>query len=257
MLEQFEEIRSKASALVGDIEGQDGLFSGVQRTEEPTDTFRQIPEYPQGELLSFEKELLGFYLTRHPMADALEEVAQFVSHKHKDFDPQTFDGQKVTVGGFIVSVRQVLTKQKQEEMCFGTLEDGTGPLEFVVFPKTYALVKELLKQDTIVILKGTLQLREEKLCLQVEKAREPKVVIPQELPTAGFILTIPRGTPKERLQQVGTYLKSRPGSDQLSVIIPNGSSQTVMKLPYLVSWDQDTQTHVNTLLAQPLPLTKE
>lgn len=257
MLEQFEDIRSKASALIGDIEGQDGLFSGVQRTEQPKDTFRQIPEYPQGELLSFEKELLGFYLTRHPMADALEEVAQFVSHKHKDLDPQTFDGQKVTVGGFIVSVRQVLTKQKQEEMCFGTLEDGTGPLEFVVFPKTYALVKELLKQDTIVILKGTLQLREEKLCLQVEKAREPKVVIPQELPTAGFILTIPRGTPKERLQQVGTYLKSRPGSDQLSVVIPNGSSQTVMKLPYLISWDQDSQTHVNTLLAQPLPMTSD
>ncbi len=249
MLEQLEEIRAKASLLNGDIDGQDGLFTAVASTEHAKDTFQKLPEYPQGELLSFEKELLGFYLTSHPMAEALDEVHRLVSHNIKEFDPMVHTDQKVQVGGFIASVRQVLTKQKQEEMCFGTLDDGTGTLEFVVFPKTYALHKALMEQDKIVILKGTLQYRDEKLCLQVEKAREPQVIIPQEVPTPGFSLTIPRGTPKEKLQELGKYLKSRPGSDQLSVVIPNGSQDTVMKLPYTIMWNDETKQIVQKMLS--------
>lgn len=249
MLENLEKIRSVATTLFETIEGQDGLFSGIEHQKQaPQDTFDKLPEYPQGELLSFEKELLGFYLTRHPMADALEEVGKLVSHQIGTLDLTIHANQKVTLGGFISTVRKVLTKQKQEEMCFGTLDDGTGTMEFVMFPKTYALCKELMRADAIVLLKGTLSDRDGKLSLQAEKAREPQIIIPQEIPTPGFTLTIPRGTPKEKLQEVGTYLKSRPGTDQLSVIIPNGSGDTVMKLPYLIGWDHETKAQVEKIL---------
>ncbi len=249
MLENLEKIRSVATTMFESIDGQDGLFSGVEHQKQaPQDTFDKLPEYPQGELLSFEKELLGFYLTRHPMADALEEVGKLVSHQIEVLDVELHANQKVTLGGFISSVRKVLTKQKQEEMCFGNLEDGTGTMEFVVFPKTFALYKEFMRQDAIVLLKGTLSDRDGKLSLQVDKVREPQVVIPQEAPTPGYMLTIPRGTPKEKLQEVGTYLKSRKGEDQLSVIIPNGSEDTVMKLPYLITWNKETKDEVEKIL---------
>ncbi|MEP7166593.1 MAG: DNA polymerase III subunit alpha [Candidatus Woesebacteria bacterium] len=249
MLENLEKIRSVATSMFESIDGQDGLFTGLEHKKQaPQDTFDKLPEYPQGELLSFEKEFLGFYLTRHPMADALEEVSKLVSHQIEKLDLELNANQKVTLGGFISTVRKVLTKQKQEEMCFGNLEDGTGTMEFVVFPKTYALYKDLMRQDAIVLLKGTLSDRDGKLSLQVEKVREPQVIIPQDIPTPGFTLTIPRGTPKEKLQEVGTYLKSRPGTDQLSVIIPNGAEDTVMKLPYLLSWDQETKDRVEQIL---------
>jgi DNA polymerase-3 subunit alpha len=140
----------------------------------------------------------------------------------------------------------VLTKQKQEEMCFGTLDDGTGTQEFVVFPKTYALYKQILNKDSIVILKGKLSVREGKLNLQVEKAREPQIVVPDE--TTANMLTIPRGTSKEKLQEIGKYLKSRPGEAALSVIIPNGEHQTVMKLPYKIEWNEQTKDAVSKIL---------
>ncbi len=247
MLENLESIRANVGGLTGEVEGQDGLFTGIEEKQSAQDTFEKLPEYPQGELLSFEKELLGFYLTRHPMADALEEVGKMTSHKIGALDPSIDAEKVVTLGGYISSVRTVLTKVKQEEMCFGTLEDGTGSLEFVAFPRTYAQCKEFFKKDGIVIFKGKLSLREEKLSLQVEKAREPQVIVPQV--AAGAVLTIPRGVPKEKLQEIGTYLKSVPGPDMLSVVIPNGDAQTVMRLPYTVAWNQETQETVHKILS--------
>lgn len=247
MLENLEKIRASVGSLTGEIEGQDGLFSGIEEKQSAQDTFERLPEYPQGELLSFEKELLGFYLTRHPMADALEEVGKLTSHKIGALDPALDAEKPVTLGGYISTVRTVLTKVKQEEMCFGVLEDGTGALEFVVFPRAYAQFKALMQKDAIVILKGKLSLRDEKLSLQVEKAREPQVVVPQV--ASGAVLTIPRGVPKEKLQEIGSYLKSVPGPDMLSVVIPNGDAQTVMRLPYTVAWNQETQEIVHKILS--------
>lgn len=250
MLDQLEEIRSQAGQLSGSDEGQDGLFTNVGGSsgQHAEDTFRRIPEYPKPELLSFEKELLGFYLTQHPMAEALETVARSVSHKIEELDPNMSDGKTVILGGIINSLRGVKTKVKQEDMCFGTVDDNTGAMEFVVFPKTYAEYKNLLAQDAVVLLKGKLSLRDEKLSLQVEKVRVPDMSMPHEIETPANALTIPRGTAKETLQEVGKYLKTRNGEDDLSVIIPNGSQDTIMKLPYKVRWDDETKAQVRLIL---------
>lgn len=250
MLEQLESIRSKAAGLSQTIDGHEGLFAKTAAQTQAYDTFEKLPEYPQGELLSFEKELLGFYLTRHPMADALEEVSRLTSHTIGQLDILVHANAKVTLGGFIASVRQVQTKVKQEDMCFGTLDDGSGTIEFVVFPKSYAEYRSFLNQDTIVIMKGTLSNRDGKLSLQVEKVREPQIIIPSAPTVPTELLHIPRGTAKETLQSIGTYLKSRPGQTTLSVVIPNGSSETTMRLPYTVLWDSETKATVAALLKQ-------
>jgi hypothetical protein len=96
-------------------------------------------------------------------------------------------------------------------------------------------------------MKGTLSLREDKLSLQVEKVREPEVG-PNVEENPGNILRIPRGTSKDVLQEIGKYLKSRPGDDSLTVIIPNGTLDTQMKLPYTLKWDDETKTKVQLML---------
>lgn len=246
ILEQLEEIRAQAGSFTSTIDGQDGLFTGQAQESNVQDSFERLTEYPQAELLSFEKELFGFYLTRHPMADALDEVSQLSSHRISMLDPNLHNNQVVTLGGYIASVRKVLTKQKQEEMCFGTLDDGTGAIEFVTFPKTYASFCDFLAPDKVVLMKGKLSLRDDKLSLQVEKVREPEIVVPDT--SSANELLIPRGTPKDKLQEVGKYLKSRPGTDNVTVIIPNGTGTTRMKLPYTVLWDQSTKEKVLEIL---------
>lgn len=249
MLDQLEEIRTQAGSIGTDKEGQDSLFKTVatDASQKASDTFKRLAEYPQAELLSFEKDLLGFYLTQHPMADALEQVGKLVSHKIDELEPTIHDKKGVTLGGIITAVRTVKTKLKQEDMCFGTLDDGTGIMEFVLFPRAYKECSKYVQVDSVVLMKGTLSLREDKLSLQVEKVREPEVGPSTAQPT-GNVLTIPRGTSKETLLEVGKYLKSRPGDDALTVVVPNGAVDTHMKLPYTVRWDDETKTKIDLIL---------
>lgn len=248
MLDQLEEIRTQAGAI-GQQEGQDSLFQtvGNDSSHKAKDNFKQLPEYPQAELLSFEKELLGFYLTQHPMAEALEQVSKMVSHKIDELEPTIHDKKTATLGGIITALRAVKTKVKQEDMCFGTLDDGSGTIEFVLFPRAHKEFTKIVTVDAVVLMKGTLSLREDKLSLQVEKVREPEVG-PSINENPGNILSIPRGTSKETLQDIGKYLKSRPGDDELTVIVPNGAVDTQMKLPYTLKWDDETKTKVQLML---------
>lgn len=248
MLDQLEEIRATAGTFASD-EGQDSLFMtvGNDAGKHARDTFKRLPEYPQAELLSFEKDLLGFYLTQHPMAAALEEVAKNVSLKIDELEPTIHNEKIVTLGGIVTSLRNVKTKQKGEDMCFGTLDDGSGIIDFVLFPRAFKEFGKFVTVDNVVIMKGKLALREEKLSLQVEKAMVPSVAAgPTEV--AGNTLTIPRGTSKETLQEIGRYLKSQPGDDELTVVIPNGVMDTTMKLPYTLRWDDETKTKVDLML---------
>lgn len=248
MLDQLEEIRSQAGTFQS-AEGQDSLFQSVtgDTSQRAKDTFKRLPEYPQAELLSFEKDLLGFYLTQHPMAGALEAVSKAVSLKIDELEPTIHKEKVVTLGGIITSLRHVKTKQKGEDMCFGTLDDGSGTIEFVLFPRAFEENSKLIEQDNVLIMKGKLSLREDKLSLQVEKAHQPETSTgPTEVP--GNTLTIPRDTSKETLQEIGKYLKSRPGDDELTVIIPNGIVDTTMKLPYTLKWDDETKTKISLLL---------
>lgn len=248
MLDQLEEIRAQAGSFAS-AEGQDSLFQTVSGdiSARAKDTFKRLPEYPQAELLSFEKELLGFYLTQHPMADALEAVSKVVSHKIDELEPNFHADKIATLGGIVTTLRQVQTKQKHEDMCFGTLDDGSGTIEFVLFPKTFKEYSKLVAVDNVVIMRGKLSLREEKLSLQVERVKEPDVSSgPAAVP--GNSLMIPRGTSKDILKEIGTYLKSRPGDDELTVVIPNGMMDTTMKLPYTLKWDEETKTKVSLML---------
>jgi DNA polymerase-3 subunit alpha len=248
MLDQLEEIRAQAGTFGGD-EGQDSLFMNVgsDASTHAKDTFKRLPDYPQAELLSFEKDLLGFYLTQHPMAEALEAVSKVVSNKIDELEPTLHNEKQATLGGIVTSLRFVKTKAKGEDMCFGTLDDGSGTIDFVLFPKAFKEYGKAIILDNVLIMKGKLSLREEKLSLQVDKAKPPEVNS-GPIEVVGNKLTIPRGTPKEILQAIGKYLKSVPGDDELTVIIPNGAIDTTMKLPYTMRWDDETRTKVDLML---------
>jgi DNA polymerase III alpha subunit len=88
MLEQLDDIRAKAAQLESTQDGQDHLFSGVEHeSTQLYDTFRQLAEYPKAELLSFEKEMLGLYITDHPLSKALDYVTTRASRQVRDLEP--------------------------------------------------------------------------------------------------------------------------------------------------------------------------
>lgn len=251
MLQQLEEIRAKVNQFNSDIEGQDGLFSGLADTSQNIqDTFPRLPEYPQAELLSFEKELLGIYLTDHPLAQALEYVLKRASKEISEIELSIHQDQTFTFGGVISKFRETVTKKTGAKMSFGTLDDQTGSIDFVIFPKVYEELAGKITQDMVVLLRAKVDNRDDSPQLMVEK-----VTIPEEnlVNLAGsekhHELFIPRKTDQSVLQKVGKVLKSRPGSDRIVVVIPNGGEPKRMLLPYGVAWTDDLKAEINKLLS--------
>lgn len=250
MLENLEQIRATASQLKSDVDGQDTLFVGVESSaQELTDTFPELPEYPKQELLSFEKELLGMYLTEHPLAHALTAVSQRANKKIGDLDHSIHTGHTFLFGGVISNIRIVKTKKKQADMAFGKIEDDSGSLPFVVFPRTYEEYKTLLDEDAVVLLKAKVDYRDEELQLLVEKVSAPNMSeLDHVASSIHHEIFIPRKTSQETLQELGELLKKSPGDDSVVVLIPNGGTPQRMRLPYGVAWSKKLEKKVQSLL---------
>ncbi|MDN5347906.1 MAG: polymerase subunit alpha [Clostridia bacterium] len=149
--------------------GQMSLFdeeSGVEELELP-----QVGEYSQSELLAMEKELLGYYLSGHPLDSYAEVLKDGVTHKLSTLaDLQ--DGTEVTIGGLIAGMRRILTR-KGEPMAYITLEDFGGQVEVLVFPKTFAASQSLLVPDSVVLISGRIDRAEEEIKVIAEAVTSP------------------------------------------------------------------------------------
>ncbi|HEV2412687.1 MAG TPA: DNA polymerase III subunit alpha [Candidatus Saccharimonadales bacterium] len=139
--------------------GQVNLFG--EMLDDTTSAALKLEEAPkqasEQERLQWERELLGLYLSSHP----LDRYDTYLDEQSLPLDTlsKEMDGAAVSVGGVVIGIRQISTKNG-DKMAFVKLENKTGELELIVFPKVYESVKELLKQDKIVLAKGTLTARD-------------------------------------------------------------------------------------------------
>ena len=125
-----------------------------------TDGLPDVPEFDKKDLLAQEKEVLGLYISGHPLESLTEEL-RMRTHSVQSLQDK-LDGDRCTVGGIVTALRRTATK-KGDPMAFVTLEDLTGQTEVVVFPKLYAQVdKDLIQPDCIVLLRGKVSWRGER-----------------------------------------------------------------------------------------------
>ncbi|MCB9802101.1 MAG: DNA polymerase III subunit alpha [Pseudomonadales bacterium] len=250
MLENLESIRATATKLTSAVEGQDTLFANTsEHASAPQDTFLETDEYPRAELLHFEKELLGLYLTDHPLSKQLEVASSQANKTVADLDRTIHVGQIFTFGGVLTRVREVTTKKTGKPMAFGTLEDASGSASFVVFPKTYEQYQSLLQSDSVVIMRAKVDERDEELQLIVESITQPNQV--ELTHTASKLhkeIFIPRKTPQETLTKLGALLKSHPGKHSVVILLPGEGKQQRMVLPYTVEWSKQLEKQIAKLL---------
>ena len=140
--------------------------------EEEKQAFRielpQVKEYRKEELLAFEKEVLGIYISGHPLEEYEEQWRQGISHVTVDFlapeegeAPKVRDGERAIVGGMITSKTMKATKNNKM-MAFITIEDLLGTVEVIVFPRDYEKNASLLNLDSKVFVSGRISAEEEK-----------------------------------------------------------------------------------------------
>lgn len=230
--------------------GQTSLFdSGDGGSEMPSieDKLPDIDEMPLSERLSYEKALLGMYITDHPARNVMRSIRDKLTHQLSEVNGEEMQGKTITVGGVLTSVRLVNTKKNNSRMAFSSLEDDSGSIDLVVFPKLYADTSATWVEDKAVMVTGKVDLRENELSLIVDKVKEVDTNTIPDL-SEGWVIRIPHGTDKTTLVRINGLLKDNPGEDIVFIILENGPDTKKIKLPYTVNFTPRLDTEIKQLL---------
>jgi DNA polymerase-3 subunit alpha len=209
---------------------QMGLFNmGGVRQDINLPKMPSMDEWDERQLLAFEKEALGFYITGHPLTrfeDLLDKFtnANTISLKKKN------DGELVRIGGIIINIKTIKTK-KGDLMAFVTLEDQHKTVEIIIFSLAYAAVHELLVEDNTVIIQGRVKRDENSVkiladtVVPIEKAEETW--------TASIHFNLDKNkTGKDLLLRLNDILKRYPGSCHAYIhLLSPEETDTVIALP--------------------------
>ena len=170
-------------------EGQMSLFDLVSEEEkkEYQVSFPDVGEYSKEELLAFEKDILGVYISGHPLDDYEGLWRKNITATSADFivDEETEeavvkDGMKVVIGG-LVAGKVVKTTRSNQLMAFITLEDLMGSVEVIVFPKNYEADRDVLTEDSKIFIKGRVSLGDEPVGKLVCEQVIPFSKVPRQL----------------------------------------------------------------------------
>ncbi len=149
------------------LDGQLDLFSVMSGGESAPSAdnyeIRPLPEYTPSELLQQEKEVSGLYLSGHPLDAYREQSARIASHAIKALtgeDAHKLDNSHVRIVCTIVKTRMMTTKSNSM-MAFTSVEDLTGTLEVIVFPRVLDLFRDALQDNAVVVIDGRLSVRED------------------------------------------------------------------------------------------------
>ncbi|MEK6720367.1 MAG: DNA polymerase III subunit alpha [Chloroflexota bacterium] len=147
------------------ISGQTSLFDmaadDAVLLEAPLPTATEVPSR---ERLRWEKELLGLYLSEHPMGEVAERIGPFVTAYSGDLRDESLDAQRVVVCGIVTGLRTVITKAKAT-MAIVTIEDLQGAIEIVVFPRTYEQTLGTWVDGAILLIAGRVDHRGDEVSL--------------------------------------------------------------------------------------------
>ena len=248
----FSSIKAKRAQLLATLEraveggqraqedrriGQINLFGGPQTSKAPVgDSLPDLPEIDRAELLKYEKELLGFYITSHPLADQQAEIERYGTHSTRDALTAP-EGVEVTLGGMIGRIKRTITKNGRsagQPMAIITVEDLEGQIDCTLFAETLAEVvkrcPDAIKAESIIFVRG-----------KIDKRREtPGIIVNDVIPldqavsrlTTGVRVELDRSRHDEKtVPKIGSLLTKHKGNVEVFLRVPaNGWRAVTLRL---------------------------
>ena len=255
MLKILDEIKAQGTSLKRSVAaGQGSLFDEEEQEKQtlgPASTsFANLPEAPKEEILSWERELLGFYLTEHPLTKIAQDIERITTCRIIDLD-ETYASSRVKIGGIVVSLRKTLTKIRQEEMCFAKIQDMTGTLDVIVFPKVYSATQNKLLTDQIVIVAGRLEIGEKSPTLLAETVYSIEEAM--QVPSNERLLevAVPKNADRVLLSKIYQVLKENPGDIPVYLILQGDNEvNRRFSVPFGASYTQGLKSKLKDLGCQ-------
>ena len=233
------------------------------------------------EQLQWERELLGLYLSSHP----LEDYKLWLSEQTVPINLVTPDlhSKSVVIGGVVIESREIVTK-KGQKMAFAKIADEFGEIELILFPGVYEKSSDLWQRDCIVTLTGKIsgQDREGQVSstaqILVESAREvtyaeaknyaptmkktkpPKISVPRkkhsvpidstDVKTKRLYIKLPNGNNPEILLSLKSAIDKTPGNTEVVLVLGGEDSRQIIKLPMKIGHNQETYKHFESLVGE-------
>ncbi|HBC44697.1 MAG: polymerase III, alpha subunit protein, partial [Candidatus Collierbacteria bacterium GW2011_GWB1_45_35] len=230
----------------GKDENQVSLFNTDQTDSDTTDHLPNIPEMTLEDKLKLEKELLGFYLSDNPVKKIVRQASDIISHKISTLDATLHLNQTVALAGILSRVKLVNTKKNNSKMAFATLQDDTGTIDCIIFPKLFAENPQIWIEDSPLVVKGKVDNREDKLQIVAESVT--LIDLKRTPPELQHEIFIKSGTPKEVMQTVSDLLKRHPGEHEMVIVIQSANNIKKITLPHRVDFTDDLAKQVEKIL---------
>ncbi len=228
---------SRAKAL-----GQQSIFGGA--SEETAGSNREWDEF---ELLKYEKEALGFYITGHPLTKYSRQLEKINVKKTSELE-NIPDGEEIQIGGILRNIKKIQTRSKTEIMAYCTIEDADGSVEMLVFPQLYRASIPILQKDTLLLIKGTVDKTEKGIKListDISRLDE----LEMEMGKIEIILRHPLSD-SSSLQRLRSALSKYKGEHPLYLRIFLKDAETLISTGMKISSDNEVISRVEEIVGK-------
>ena len=241
--------QEKKSAMTGQMSLLD--FLGEEEKKDFDVKYPNVPEYDKEELLAYEKEVLGIYVSGHPLEDYQELMDSNISATTHDFiaDPDT--GETIakdqilyTIGGMVASKTVKMTKSNQN-MAFITLEDLLGSIEVVVFPKKYEQYRQILEPDSKIFVYGRASISEDEGKMLLERA-----VSFDEIPKHVYVQCVNKDDYKAKEQGIYEIIDKHPGSSPVTICLKEEHQSKNLGRQFSLQADETAIEELKQLLGE-------
>lgn len=241
------------------LNGQANLFSISPQMDEGGVVLRRVPPASKQEMLLWEKELLGLYVTEHPFAQYALAVKESGVTNCSDLKSLP-KGSACKIAGIVASAKRILTK-KNETMLFAKIEDETGAVEAIVFPRIYALKPEIWEEGAPLAISGKLSDKDEELRFIAERverlsgeksASSPKDAGTSFTPTnvmlpAAMMVRIEEMSDPHFFEDLRRLLIGYPGEKQVVLLFPQGVEAKKVETDFRVADSPELRTAIEQL----------
>ncbi|AWB87953.1 DNA polymerase III subunit alpha [Mycetocola zhujimingii] len=242
-------VESAVSLKRNEANGQVDLFGGIFELDATAEAVPDRPEWSKKDKLAFERDMLGLYVSDHPLAGLELELAKHATTTITDLltSDHTEDGDTVTIAGLTTSVQHRVAKTSGNQYGMIQVEDFGGEITVMFMGKAYQEFAPTLVNDSVVVVRGRVSMRDDGMNLHAYSIFSPE--IGQGGSSGPLTLTMPdsRAT-TELVTQLGGILTRHSGDAEVRLKLVRGDIARLFEIPYPVKVTPDLFGELKSLL---------
>ncbi|NLT25339.1 MAG: DNA polymerase III subunit alpha, partial [Microbacteriaceae bacterium] len=249
LLEIHEDaVDAAVSRKRNEAHGQVDLFAGLLEFEEEESVVPERPEFTRRDKLAFEREMLGLYVSDHPLRGLEGELAKLGATPILDLlrEGGARDGDTVQVAGLITTVQKRIARNSGNPYGIVTIEDFGGQIDATFLGKTYLEYSEQLVSDSIAVVRGRAQQRDDGIVITAQGLSVPNLSVGDDRPVS--LVLDDRAATERLVGELDELLRRNPGDTEVRLTLRTPAALRRFELPHRVEASSALYSELQALL---------